>query len=163
MSVHYLIDGYNVVRHRLFVPVKKPRDERSALVLLLKRDGLGGSARNLMTVVFDGHPEANSIEVHDAALTVVYSRAISADEKIKNIVEASGNPKVMVVVSDDREVRFFARSAGAQVMGVEEFLTIKKTKAGKKGEDSESFNLSYSQVEKINEELRKKWLERPEK
>jgi predicted RNA-binding protein with PIN domain len=160
MSVQYIIDGYNVVRHRLFVPVKKPRDERGALVFLLKRDRLGGSSRNSITIVFDGHPEANTIEENDAVITVVYSRAISADEKIKKIVESSGNPKVIVVVSDDREVRFFARSAGAQVMGVEEFLAVKKTKARKKGEDLEGFNLNYSQVEKINEELRKVWLKK---
>ncbi|MFA5361943.1 MAG: NYN domain-containing protein [Candidatus Omnitrophota bacterium] len=160
MSLHYVIDGYNVVRHRAFVSAKKSGDERSSLVFRLNRDRLGGSARNRITVVFDGHPEANTAEKEDAVITVVYSRAISADEKIKMIVESSGNPNAMVVVSDDREIRFFARSAGARVMGVEEFLAVKGTKPGKHGDDSESVDLNYSQREIINEELRKLWLEK---
>ncbi|MDD2703045.1 MAG: NYN domain-containing protein [Candidatus Omnitrophica bacterium] len=163
MSLHYIIDGYNVVRHRAFVSVKKTGDECRALVFLLNRDRLGGSARNRITVVFDGYPGVNVTEKENAAITVLYSRAVSADEKIKKIVESSGNPKVVVVVSDDREVRFFARSAGAKVMGVEEFLAVKGTKPGVHGGDSGSVDLNYSQREMINEELRKLWLEKNEK
>ncbi len=161
MSLHYIIDGYNVVRHRLFVPVKKSYDERNALVFLLQQGRLAGSARNRITVVFDGYPEANMIEKKEAAVDVVYSRGVSADDTIKKIVDSSGNPKIMVVVSDDREVRFFARGAGARVMSVAEFLSVKKTKTvNRRGEDIE---LNYSQVENINEELRRLWLKRPEK
>jgi hypothetical protein len=148
----------------MFDPGKRPKDEREALIFLLKRDKPAGSSRNRTTVVFDGHPPVNTIEKESAGIAVVYSRQISADEKIKKIVDSAGNPKTVVVVSDDREVRFFARSAGARDMGVEDFLSLKKKRPEKSREgDSENVELNYSQVEKINEELRKLWLERPGK
>ena len=65
----------------------------------------------------------------------------------------------MVVVSDDREVKFFAKAAGAKSQSVEELMrfnkqAIRQPKPGDLSKDE----LSYSQVDNINKELKDLWL-----
>ena len=75
------------------------------------------------------------------------------------MVEASGNPKNVIVVSDDKEIKFFTKAIGAKVVSVEEFMGSKeKLKQKKEQEDTLKLELTYSQMHKINQELRKIWL-----
>jgi hypothetical protein len=70
-----------------------------------------------------------------------------------------------VVVSDDKEIKFFAKSLGAKIKATEEFIKPKTKSLGvdnrKKQPRDEFFDyeLTYTQRSKINEELRKIWLE----
>jgi len=113
--------------------------------------------KNRATIIFDGYPHAADSPEDEDNISVVFSRSQSADEKIKKIVESFGNPKNIVVVSDDNEIRFFVRSAGAKAMGVEEFINRADNSASKKVMPPEA-ELTFSQMEEINRELREKWL-----
>jgi len=86
---------------------------------------------------------------------------IEADELIKQIVEKSACPRNIIVVSDDKEVQLMSRFLRAQVCGVEEFICGKKNKKTNpvNRPDSTDFKLTYSAMQKINTELKKKWLE----
>jgi len=90
----------------------------------------------------------------------MFSRAQEADELIKKIIEDSVSPKNIVVVSDDKEVRLTSRFLHAQICSVEAFICGKKD--NKSAADAKlaafDFKLSYAQMQKINAELRKKWL-----
>jgi len=158
MAVHYIIDGYNLINHRSFNPLKKIKDTRIGLINLITREKLCGSSNNRITVVFDGYPDQAGIPESFGPVDVLYSRDISADEKIKLLVESSKMPQNIIVVSDDKEIRAAVRVAGAVVAGVEEFLGAQKHSKPQKEDGSEKLNLNPTQMEAINAELKKKWL-----
>ena len=95
--------------------------------------------------------------MEEADIDVVFSREETADAKIKRMVEASKIPGNIAVVSDDREVQFFIKSAGARAIGVEEFINPPK-KTQPKNEDLIKPELNYSQISRINQELKALWL-----
>ncbi len=159
MSLHYIIDGYNLVRHRVFEGVHKGADKPRALVHCIRERHLCGSRKNKITIVFDGFPAAGSAHIEDPALEILFSREESADERIKRLVESAAHPKTVLVVSDDNEVRFFARSAGTQVLKVAEFAAVAhKRAAGSAGKDAGKAEISQSSMLAINRELRSLWL-----
>lgn len=155
MSLQYVIDGYNITNH----PAFKQKNSKSyncqeALIKLIRIKKLCG--KNKPTIVFDGYPHEPGFSGGED-IDVIFSRKESADEKIKRIVESYGNPRNIVVVSDDNEVKFFAKSAGAKIVSVEDFINP-QPKAQRRKEASAESELSYSEIEKINKELRNIWL-----
>jgi predicted RNA-binding protein with PIN domain len=160
MSLQYVIDGYNIINHPQFN--RKSRSSSgpcSRLLSFIRQNRLTGSPKNKVIVVFDGYPLSEDTLPPDCAVNVVFSRKISADEKIKRIVEESAGRKNMVVVSDDKEIRFLVRPLGVRLMSVEEFIAPKDKSAARRPKDIEAQELTYTQMHKINEELRKIWLE----
>jgi predicted RNA-binding protein with PIN domain len=159
MSLQYIIDGYNLIHHPLFnkYTAKKSKDSRIALLDFIKINRLCGSPKNKITVIFDGYPDLSARNLDSDEINVIFSRSQTADERIKGIVEKSGNPKNVVVVSDDNEIRFMVKSIGAKVLSVEEFLS-RKEKLQARIETLAESKLTYSQMHKINQELRKIWL-----
>jgi len=127
-------------------------------VQLIKVSGLTASPNNKCLVVFDGYADPASDNLADGNIEVIFSRRVSADERIKRLVELTSAPKNIIVVSDDKEIAFFVRSCGARSMSVEDFLGTREKKrlAGKKIPPEPE--ISYTQMHKINEELRRLWL-----
>ncbi len=158
MSLEFIIDGYNVINHPLFIPPKKIKDIKLALLEFIYRERLCGSLKNKISIVFDGYPDMQGLKEVDANINIIFSRQESADEKIKKLVEKSGNPKILVVVSDDREIKFFIKSLGAKHVGVEEFINSKKRPKPADIDGSLKIELTYSQMANINKELSKIWL-----
>jgi predicted RNA-binding protein with PIN domain len=158
MSLQYIIDGYNIIKHPQFSQQlsKRAKDSRATLLHFIKVHRLAGSSNNKITVVFDGYPDSEG-SVNNTQMKVIFSRNDSADERIKRIVESSGNAKTIVVVSDDKEIKFMTRSLGADCIGVQDFLSRNKD-TRKIIDDSLKPELTYSQMEEINKELRKLWL-----
>jgi hypothetical protein len=76
------------------------------------------------------------------------------------LVEESAQRRNIVVVSDDRQVQMAARILRAQTCGVEEFIRGKKSRprADTGREEDGDNKISYSKMQKINAELKKKWL-----
>ncbi len=117
----------------------------------------GKKSKNKITLVFDGYPKVSSDNSGEADIEVIFSREETADARIKRMVETSKDPKNIAVVSDDREIRFFIKSVGASAIGVKEFINP-KGKPQEKKEDLIKPQLNYSQVSKINQELKELWL-----
>ncbi len=163
MSLQYIIDGYNIIHHTIFIKQtdRKIKEQKLALLNFIKTKGLGGSAKNKITVVFDGYPSPkdNQDLSNTPHIGIIFSRNITADEKIKMIVEESANRKNIVVVSDDKEIRFIAKLLGARHMGIEDFIAPKSKSQRHVQKEALKPELSYSQMHKINQELRKLWLE----
>ena len=160
MSLHYIIDGYNIINHPLFTRLlKSPLNPRATLLLLIRKKRLTGSLKNKVTVVFDGYPDANQTVLDEPDITVIFSRKVSADEKINLLIEETANRKIIIVVSDDREIQYNAKSLGAKVLGIDEFFAAAGNRQvnTKKLEPAKT-ELNYSQMQKINEELRRLWL-----
>ncbi|MFH0826785.1 MAG: NYN domain-containing protein [Candidatus Omnitrophota bacterium] len=168
MSLQYIIDGYNLINHPLFARLHKTTEHKeNALLDFIRIHKLCGKPKNKGLVVFDGYKDLSWQGGSCPDIEVVFSRRETADERIKRIVEAGNRPKNLVVVSDDREIAFFARQAGAQPMSVEDFLcrahpvrrlqatAEKKSKRQKEEPDPK---ISYSLMHKINQELSQIWL-----
>lgn len=159
MSLQFIIDGYNIIHHPIVTrhTPKKVKDSRITLLDFIKTNRLCGSPKNKITVVFDGYSDLSGSREGLDVINVVFSRKETADAKIKRMVEESGNPKNIVVVSDDKEIKFLVKSLGAQWVSVEEFIS-RKVKPKDKKEDLLESELTYSQINQINRELRKIWL-----
>jgi len=128
------------------------------IVCILERR-LCGSVHNKVTVVFDGFPTRGLIFPASDQVEVLFSREESADEKIKQLVETAEHPRSVLVVSNDNQVRFFAQSAGARVLKVEEFaIGGRKFSAAATAKKGEKQQLSQSSMQAINKELRSLWL-----
>jgi hypothetical protein len=157
MALHYIIDGYNLVKHRSFAPKSNLHDPRFALIQFLRLEKPFGSLKNKVTIVFDGY--SGGFSPGNFEFEVVFSCEASADERIKEMLESRAWPKnQVVVVSDDREIRDFSRLCGVTSLGIEEFLFPPKKKSPSREEDPSKTELSYNIIRKINEELKKKWL-----
>jgi hypothetical protein len=76
------------------------------------------------------------------------------------IVEETANRKNIVVVSDDKEVRFMAKALGASCLGVSGFIGSKDNAKSRNEHSAGSFKeeLTYTQMSKINQELFKRWI-----
>lgn len=165
MSLQYIVDGYNVLRHRAFKGLgKKADDPCVTLARTITAHHLTGSRKNEVVLVFDGYRPSRANLVDDPGITVVFSCDDSADAAIRRMIERAPNPRVVVVVTDDNEIRFFAREARCAVLGVEEFLNAgARADKGAQGpeRDARKADLNFTQMEQINKELRQRWLKEP--
>ena len=157
MSLQFVIDGYNIIKHRTFLEltVKTAKDPKEKLLDLIRINKLCGSLNNKVVVVFDGYPDASVLS--QGEVSIIYSKDKSADERIRGLIERSKNPKNIVVVSDDKEIRVFSGFLGAHTLMVDEFL-IAKEKITKENKELLKPELSYTQIDKINKELSQLWL-----
>lgn len=164
MSLHYIIDGYNIINNRLFaVNRKKMKSPHLALLDLIKDNRLCGSEKNQVTLVFDGYSAEFEPKCLNRGANVVFSKEETADEIIKQIIDISVNLKNIIVISDDKEISYFAKYAGCKTMEVAEFMGKLAVSCEKKKADINEKNLSkqdlnYSQINKINQELKNLWL-----
>lgn len=161
MPPHFVIDGYNLIKQTTVLNKINLEDSREALIRFLKISRPQGN--NPVTVVFDGI-EGGFYCRDISGIEVIFSSHQSADDKIKRMVERSPNPKNMVVVTNDREIRSFARLYQAQVKKVEEFLakfnpleTARARQAGGRPYDDNK-TLSPQKAGEITEEMKKLWL-----
>ena len=59
---------------------------------------MGKKSKSKITVVFDGYPKVSVQKLDEADINIVFSKEETADTRIKRMVEASKNPKNIVVV-----------------------------------------------------------------
>lgn len=163
MSLHYILDGYNVIRQADFSSsVESGKDARLRLIRFIAEKKPCGSKNNRVTVVFDAGPDFRDSLVYSEAakrygIEIVFAKSDTADDRIKKFVNNSKNPKTIVVVSDDKDIRFFIRSLGAHPMSVAEFVK-KADRRQRTAKVSPKAELSYQEAARINAELIKIWL-----
>jgi len=149
----YIIDGFNLV-HKI-PSVKKSDIPQLELIHFIKNHKLTGSHNNKVVIVFDG---AFQIEAkREAEFEVVFSGNLSADELIKARIDRIKNSKYplseVIVVSDDREIRDYAKKQGAVSERAVDFAKRVKETVREGSKD-----ISYPLQKEITDELRKIWL-----
>jgi predicted RNA-binding protein with PIN domain len=154
MSLHYLLDGYNIIKQVPALANKDLRSGRLALCHFIESQKPQGSQRNKITVVFDGKSDVGPFP-KPHSIAVIFSQDKSADDEIKAIVEKTPHRATLVVVSDDRNLKLDCRALGARIISVQEFLSKPKTiiKHNEERKDI-PFDVEY----KINKELGRLWL-----
>jgi len=170
MSLHYLLDGYNIINQMPIQARKSLRDRRDLLVHWIGLYRPQGSSKNAMTIVFDGKRDVVGQSRSEVA-KLIFTSDETADDKIKELVAQSNNKKTIVVVTDDRDIKYTVRSQGAGVMSVGDFLGKLKPKVAKiqevhkrlaKTKPSAKY-ISKSLEEKITSEFEEIWLKRKNK
>ncbi len=157
MSLHYLLDGYNIIHQMPLSVEKKLEDQRRHLVQWIGSRVPQGSLRNTVTIVFDGRldvwgPGAAS------SIRVVFSRGETADEKIIRMVEEAAHKKSVVVVTDDRSLQYSVRALGAKVSGVQTFLGQGASARTDRPEPGK--NISKTMEHEITSEFARIWIEK---
>jgi len=166
MALHYILDGYNIIKRAEPWANKSLRMGREALIHMIEVRRPQGSVKNKVTIVFDGQP--GMVDESKATLaTIVFTSGQTADDKIKGIVAASHHKKNIVVVTDDKDIRFHVRALGAKILGCGDFLKANSVAGHETYEPSlgKKANLHLKRIDrnterKINQEFEKIWLKR---
>jgi predicted RNA-binding protein with PIN domain len=161
MSLHFLIDGYNLIKRSSTLAQKSLEDGRQSLIGFVETKRPQGSERNRVTIVFDGKPGMYGLPTTTTA-SVIFTEYESADDRIKAIVEDAANKKEIVVVTDDKDLYLYVRKLGANVMSNAEFVGKAGHASGKSGpKTAEKAKIISSVFEyKINQEFEKIWLDK---
>jgi predicted RNA-binding protein with PIN domain len=156
MSVHYIIDGYNVLKKIPQISKLELKQGRQSLLDIIKKYNLCG--KNEVTIAFDGRADVISY-AHKSPYVVKFSENESADKLIERLVKKSENPQKVIVVTDDKELRFNVKRLGAEVISVKEFgkkIPEKKSKE----RPIKKQPLKQDEAKKITEELKRIWLDK---
>jgi len=168
MSLHFLIDGYNVIKQiDCLNDIGTLNNARISLIEIIQARRLTGSKNNRVTIVFDGKENYYLYPPKDKQrIKIIFSRQESADDVIKRIVGECDNPKQIVVVTNDKSIVYFTRSLGAKVMSVSDFLAkpekrLDKTppprQKSKRNHELAKIELTHQQQAAINQELSRIW------
>ena len=122
MSLHYLIDGYNVINKIDDLIDQNLETQRESFLSLIERKSPQGARRNKVTVVFDGQINVCSPK-RLGEIAVIFSKGETADDWIKRFVCDASNKKSIIVVTDDNEIRRAIRQEGAQICSANAFLS----------------------------------------
>ncbi len=87
MSLHYLLDGYNIIHQMPLSVQKKLEDERQQLIQWIESCQPQGSSRNAVTIVFDGKTDVwGGAGAGSSSVQVIFSQGQSADERIIQVL-----------------------------------------------------------------------------
>lgn len=122
----YLIDGNNFIGHIHPEDLRKPQRKQA---LIAQASIFQRLKKTKVYLVFDG-PPPNSME--EASSTrkrffVLYpSFSNNADVLIKEIISKQSDRRHFFVVSQDRDIRSFAKNNGAKVLSCKDFRRLLK-------------------------------------
>jgi len=120
----YLIDGYNLIKSSFFGKEEARGIEQAISFLIRKLSEFRRKHRTAQfVVVLDGHPPPG-FPIISPAVKTIFSGAITADEKIRLILEKDSQKASVTVVSNDRQVQASAVILGARPMSVQDFVTL---------------------------------------
>jgi len=159
MPLHYFIDGYNLIWSADNFGGGKLQTQRERLLRFLEAARPAGSAKNAVTVIFDGQEDVDSPPWR-GAVKVIFSKGEEADAVIKRSVDTMSAPRSAVVVTDDRDIQRWVKASKAKVLTCKEFFreVSRKNAPGKGGAKPDSRGIDPSDAAEINEEFRRIFL-----
>jgi uncharacterized protein len=140
MTMHLIIDGYNVIRQSQELQCLDARElEAGRTALLARLADYRKRRHHKITVVFDGWLGGGLQETRDrqAGLAIIFSRrGEKADEVIKRLLSA--DRQQALVVTSDREIQAWAQTVGAAWITAGQFeLQHLLAREDEPGEESE--------------------------
>jgi predicted RNA-binding protein with PIN domain len=150
VSLHYLIDGYNLIKSVGWLSAGRLQEQRERLLRFIEERSPCG--RNRATIVFDGKP-GRDWNGWRGPTGVVFSEERDADTEIKERVDAMSNPSQAVVVTDDRAIQKWVRGGGAKIIGCGDFLRAGAPTPGARAPEKPGAD----EQRRITEDLRRIW------
>ena len=115
----YIIDGNNLIgKIKLLNQLHKKNKKQSAEKLAFLIGRYFHLKKASVTLHFDGF-QSDGIKVQ--GIKIIYSDSITADEKIKNEIGISKNPKNIILITSDSNLAQFGRVCSCQIIKSEEF------------------------------------------
>jgi len=148
--LHYLIDGYNLLFALPQLPPGTWVEKRLGLLMWLTQTRPQG--RNQATVVFDNRQGWGNQD-HYSDITLVYTSGETADDWIIRKTRETKNPRILVVVSNDKGIQRMIRGTGARWMSADAFIRVTTGNAPSAPDDE-----AASENTTITDELRRRWL-----
>lgn len=150
-----LVDGYNVT-HASLPPRFAGMDEAWLCRLL----GTSPWARGGITVVCDGRPKPGGATVSPVnEVTLVYSgQGRSADDVIREMIQAETAPRRLTVVSNDREIQKAARRRRCRVLASDRLISTLASQARKRSSAATSEELPGKKVSPLTDSETRHWL-----
>lgn len=152
MSLHFLIDGYNVLYAMPEMPSGTWEQKRLALLEFIHQQRPQG--KNRLTVVFDSRQGMGDQLQHGGSM-VVFTAGETADERLSNMVRDAENPREIVVVSNDKGVRSLVQGTGARWLSATDFLRAAR---GAMSGPRRQAPREPADSDAITDELKSKWL-----
>ncbi len=151
-----IVDGYNVLMQMALKEKTLEGKRKRFLSMLNKRHRIFEG----IAVIFDGKAEVDdSYRRENLDIRVVYTKDESADDYIKSTIEKSKNPKTIVVATDDRELKDFAKMYDCQLISSQDLINkispLKKT-TFKPVENKDVF-VDSEKAKIITDKLKKEW------
>jgi predicted RNA-binding protein with PIN domain len=133
MMKEYIIDGNNLIhKNRMLVQLQKKDRQLSREKLAYMLDNFFISKNVKVILFYDGF---ENLPIKTGKTRIMYSGNSTADSKMRKYIEESNNPRNIVAVSSDDEIKKLARACGSTTINSEEFSrTISKSN---KGDDEE--------------------------
>ncbi|MCM8772465.1 MAG: NYN domain-containing protein [Candidatus Omnitrophica bacterium] len=155
--MEYIIDGLNVIKTSYIKKFEKKSIEggKEYLIDLLEKYRRKHPKVEI-TVVFDGYPSSFNI-YRKSKIKIIFSHEITADEKIREILESKKNKRNIFVVSDDRQISEFTKILGANIYGVKEFLDMVSPFEIKRIKIPDSKNIPEKVMKLIAKEIEEKY------
>ena len=157
MSLQYLLDGYNIIHQMPLNASDSLNDQRNALIGFIEKNHPQGSHKNEVTIYFDGKPGRDTPK-QTAGIYSVFTMEASADDMIIGKVGSVNNPKMMVVVTDDRAIQYNVRAKGAKIVKVKDLLKARHKSSADSNDVVQGKKSIPKSVERaINDELKDIW------
>lgn len=157
--LHFIVDGYNLINK---IPEFKNLllgSKRKRLVSLLEDFKYEISARNKITVVFDGKKDIYYRPTTDSKISVLFSKDEDADSLIKKMTDKAEHSNSLVIVTDDRALAKYVKSCGARHKSTHSFLEEIAKKKNRPLQDY-NFKVGFKDAYKISKELQDLWNEK---
>lgn len=157
MTCYYILDGYNVMRGLPRIINLNFEDRLSFINFLYMKI----KPNNKILVVFDGYGEER---IKYPEIEICFSKDVSADEYILNLLKGKIREKSPRVITDDQELKNKLKLLSIDVLRIEEFASLILRKMYLKGKKRKKFNekpsLYSRQAFEIRKELERLWIQR---
>lgn len=160
----YVVDAFNL-SHKVF-PENCQEDNHQFIIDFIWKNSLKGSDRNGLVLVFDG----GLVEgLQGRGFKLKFGNSRKADEVIKDFIAKVPARTELIVVSDDNEIKSFARTHEKKTCSIAEFISKSHLGAKSPGcargaknrggrDHSSEKSIPKSLEEKITAELTKLWV-----
>ena len=151
-----IVDGYNVLMQMALKDKTLEGKRKRFISMLNKRHKIFGG----IVVVFDGKAEVDDFyRRENLDIRVIYSKNESADDCIKSMIEKNKNPKTIVVATDDREIKDFAKMHDCQLISSSNLINkiSPPPKETPKPIENKDVFVESEKAKIITDELKKKW------
>ena len=116
---HYIIDGNNLIgKNQLLKKIHQKNKSESAHKLAQMIGRYFHNKKVLISLHFDG---VSNEGITVSGIKVYYSGSSSADDKIKNEIGKSRNPKNIILVTSDNNLIEFGQTCSCEIIKSEEF------------------------------------------
>jgi F0F1-type ATP synthase gamma subunit len=147
MMKEYVIDGNNLLHKFKGISSRKKKDKQASrenLALVIDRYFFGKNVK--VFIYYDGY---QNLPIKTSKVKIIYSEQLIADDKIKKHIERASNPRNIVLVSSDDEIKRLAQACAAEVMNSEEFARLLSAKSSEDDEEKRINNLDVDEFKRL--------------